>query len=138
VAVHRGEEIYDGPYIDDAPDLVIEQAPGVHIPGNVGRGEVFSDPRDDGWRAENKRERLFVTTGPSFTTGTVEGLSIMDLAPTLLYLHDCAVPDDMDGMVRQDVFASGSDPAERSIALRSTGAATEEERIRRVARQLQI
>jgi len=138
VAVHRGEEIYDGPYIDDAPDLVIEQAPGVHIPGNVGRGEVFSDPRDDGWRAENKREGLFVATGPSFATGTVEGLSIMDLAPTLLHLHDCAVPDDMDGVVRQDVFAPGSEPAERSVALRSTGTATEEERIRRIARKLQI
>jgi predicted AlkP superfamily phosphohydrolase/phosphomutase len=137
-AVHRGEDIYDGPYIDDAPDLVMEQAAGVHIPGSVGRDEVFSDPRADGWRAENKREGLFVATGPDFTTGRIEGLSILDLAPTLLHLHGCPVPEDMDGTVRSEVFAPGSEPAERAVVGQSGTTDSERERIRRVARRLDI
>jgi len=139
-AVHRGEEIYHGPYLDDAPDLVIEQAPGTHIPGNVGRDDVFSDPRGDGWRAENERSGLFVATGPDFTTGRVAGLSILDLAPTLLHLHGCDVPDDMDGVVRTDVFDSGSDAADREVTRRAVAGdvQAEKERIRRVARQTDL
>jgi len=136
-SVHRAEEVYEGPYLDDAPDLIIDQAAGTHIPGTVGRESVFSAPADDGWRAENKRSGLLVATGPSFGTGSVDGLSILDLAPTLLHLHDCAVPTDMDGAVRSDLFESGSEPASRAVTRRrtETGLEAERRRIRRIARQ---
>jgi len=134
--VYRGEEVYEGEYATDAPDIVIDQSPGVHIPGNIGRGEVFTDPVADGWRGENKRDGLFVATGPSFDEGDIEGLSILDLAPTLLHLHDCRIPNDMDGSVRTDVFASGTGPAEREVSYRSaTDTLAEKERIRRIARR---
>jgi predicted AlkP superfamily phosphohydrolase/phosphomutase len=134
--VYRGEEVYEGRYLNDAPDIVIDQSPGVHIPGNIGRHEVFTDPEGDGWRGENKRAGLFVATGPSFGRGHIEGLSILDLAPTLLHLHDCSIPKDMDGSVRDDVFASGADPVEREVSYRSgTANYAEKERIRRIARR---
>jgi len=134
--VYRGEEVYEGGYLNDAPDIVIDQSPGVHIPGNIGRQEVFTDPEGDGWRGENKRAGLFVATGPSFGRGHIESLSILDLAPTLLHLHDCSIPKDMDGSVRGDVFASGADPVEREVSYRSgTANYVEKERIRRIARR---
>jgi predicted AlkP superfamily phosphohydrolase/phosphomutase len=136
-AVHRGEDIYHGPYLDEAPDLVIEQAAGVHIPGNVGRNEVFSHPSDDVWRGENKRSGLFVATGPAFAPGEVADISILDLAPTLLHLHGHQIPDDMDGTVRKEVFATGSDAARRSVEYQSvTEREKEVGRIREVARVL--
>jgi predicted AlkP superfamily phosphohydrolase/phosphomutase len=50
-AVYRGEDVYEGPYVEDAPDIVVDQAPGVHIPGSIGRDGVFTPPDEDGWRA---------------------------------------------------------------------------------------
>jgi len=134
-AVHRGEDIYHGRYLDEAPDLVIEQADGIHVPGGIGRDDVFTRPEADGWRAENKRTGLFAATGPDFGSGTVEGLSILDLAPTLLYLHGRAIPDGMDGEVRPDVFSPDSSARERDPERRVADPRERElDRVRAVAR----
>jgi predicted AlkP superfamily phosphohydrolase/phosphomutase len=109
-AVHRGNNIYSGPYLSDSPDLVIEQRPGVHIPGTVGSLDIFSSP--DTWVAENKRQGLFAAAGPDFTAGNIE-LSILDLAPTLLHLHNCPIPWNMDGDVKTEVFNADSRPARK-------------------------
>jgi predicted AlkP superfamily phosphohydrolase/phosphomutase len=105
------DEVYSGPFVEEGPDIVVDQAKGVHIPGNVGGDKTFQSPADRGWRAENKRAGLFAAAGPDFRTGSVEDLSILDLAPTLLHLHSLAVPEDMDGEVRTDLFAPESEPA---------------------------
>lgn len=134
-AVYRGEEVYSGPYVDDAPDLVLEQARGVHIQGGIGRDEVFTEPEDGGWQGENKREGLFVATGPSFREGDVEDLSILDLAPTLLHLRGHEVPREMDGEVRGDVYATGTKAAEEEpLYSESSRREQEKRRIRRVVR----
>ncbi|MXR19068.1 alkaline phosphatase family protein [Halobacterium bonnevillei] len=117
-AVYRGEEVYHGEYSDEAPDLVIDQARAVHIPGGIGRDKVFTDPATDGWRAENKRHGLFAAIGPDFATGVLDSLSILDLAPTLLHLHNCHVPESFDGAVRTDLFADGSAAGDREPMFR--------------------
>jgi predicted AlkP superfamily phosphohydrolase/phosphomutase len=135
--VHRGEDVYSGEYADEAPDIVVEQGRGVHIQGSIGREEVFSEPAEDGWKGENKREGLFVATGPSFDEGTVDELSILDLAPTLLHLRGNEIPQDMDGEVRLDVFSDDAEPAKREPSYHEeTAKKTEVRRIRRVARNL--
>jgi len=72
------------------------------------------DRDDQTWQAVNARTGLFAATGPTFTSGTVEDLSILDLAPTLLHLHGREIPSNMDGDVRTDLFAGDSRPSERS------------------------
>ena len=138
-AVVPGEEVYSGEFADEAPDIVIDQASGVHIPGSIGRDEVFTVPDEDGWHAENKRHGLFAATGPDIGRGSIDDISILDLAPTLLHLHDCAIPTDMDGTVRRSVFADDSDAANRAVAHRSITAREKEiRRIRQVARELSV
>jgi predicted AlkP superfamily phosphohydrolase/phosphomutase len=137
-AVHFGEDQYDGPFISEAPDLVIEQAQGVHIAGKVGRGEVFSDTMTVRWRAENKRHGLFTGVGPSFRTGEIDGLSILDLAPTILHLHDEPIPASMDGEVSEEVFDPDAEVASRPIAKSGRDETEAEiERVRRAARALE-
>lgn len=133
------DEVYDGSYIDEAPDLVVDQRPGVHIQGHIGRNEVFTDPADDGWRGENKPTGLFAASGPSFRSGDADQLSILDLAPTMLHLFGAAVPDDMDGTVRKDVFDPTSEPANSGVEYTVTDPReTEKRRIRKVARGLDL
>jgi len=113
--IYRGEDVYNGPYSEEAPDLVIDQMDGVHIQGGLGRDEIFTKPKDDGWRGENKRDALFVGAGPDFTTGKVEKFSILDIAPTLLHLHGCKIPKDVDGQVRKEVYKEDSNVTEEEV-----------------------
>ncbi|WP_458209230.1 alkaline phosphatase family protein [Haladaptatus sp. NG-SE-30] len=102
-AVYRGEEVYSGAYEDEWPDLVIDKAPDIHISDTLGGDAVFTQSHDS-WRGVNTREGLFAATGPAFTTGSIEDISILDLAPTILDLHERSIPDDMDGTVRTSIF----------------------------------
>jgi predicted AlkP superfamily phosphohydrolase/phosphomutase len=101
--VRRSEDVYTGAYLDEAPDLLLDQADNVHIRESLGDKPIFSR-RDSKWNGVNNRAGLFAATGPLFTTGTIDDMSILDLAPTLLHLYECPIPDDMDGRVRQSIL----------------------------------
>lgn len=110
-AVHRGEELYSGPYVDVAPEVVVEQRPGVHVNDGVGGGDITTAP--DRWAAENTNTGIFLATGPSFADrGELDRISILDVAPTLLTAANCPVPRDMQGRVLP-VFADDREPTDR-------------------------
>jgi hypothetical protein len=113
--IHQGEDIYNGPYVEESPDLVIEQTDGVHVQGGLGRDEVFSHPENNGWRGENKGIGLFVALGPDFSSERIGKLSILDLAPTMLHLHDCEIPHSLDGNVRSEIYRESSDAFHREV-----------------------
>ncbi|WP_256686214.1 alkaline phosphatase family protein [Halococcus qingdaonensis] len=97
-AVHRGEDVYSGPYLDLAPEIVVDQRSGVHVNDGVGGGSIHTDP--DRWAAENTPHGIFMANGPDFDTrGEIDRISILDIAPTLLVTNGTAVPEDMRGDV---------------------------------------
>jgi len=105
--VYRGEEVYNGPYVDEAPEVVVEQRPGVHVNDGMGGGEIMTEPAR--WAAENTNTGIFVASGPSFRSdGEREQISITDIAPTVLANAGCAIPTDMRGDVL-DIFADDPD-----------------------------
>ena len=108
--VYTREEIYKGQYLSEAPDLVIDQAKGVHIPGGIGHKDIFVSPQR--WQAENKRAGLFMAYGPTIKQGiNIDSPSILDLAPTILHLLELPVPDDIDGRVIMELFRDSTTPA---------------------------
>lgn len=113
-AVYRSEEEYSGAYLEEGPDIVIDKAKHVNIREGLGASDVFPES-DPSWSGVNKREGLFAAIGPSFRSGTIDDLSILDLAPTLLHLHERPIPEDMDGQVRRSVFARDSHPADTDV-----------------------
>lgn len=97
-AVHDGAERYSGPYVDAAPEIVVDQRPGVHVNDGIGGGEIQSGP--DRWAAENTPYGMFVANGPDFEpSGELDQICILDIAPTILAAHGLDVPTDMDGDV---------------------------------------
>jgi len=137
--VHNGEDIYTSEYASERPDLVAEQADDIHIPGGLGHEDVFTNPEEIPWIAENKQSGLFVAAGPDFSTGTIEGLSIIDLAPTLLHLHGCQIPGGMDGKVMKSVFKRGSAPHSTQEAYSDRSAKTDElRRIKKAVSKMEI
>jgi predicted AlkP superfamily phosphohydrolase/phosphomutase len=94
--MHEHEAIYEGPFLEKAPDLVAHQTDGVHMSEATGTAGVHHDTGR--WEAENIPPGIFAAVGPDVTTaGDMGKTKISDIAPTILQLMDCAVPTDMDG-----------------------------------------
>ncbi|MFW6142134.1 MAG: alkaline phosphatase family protein [Candidatus Saliniplasma sp.] len=102
--VFRKEEIYEGEYLDEAPDLVMDQARGIHIAGGLGKEGVFQF--SEKWKAENKKYGIFAAVGEDVErSGEIEGVSILDLAPTIIDYFGIKIPKDIDGK-SLDIFST--------------------------------
>ena len=89
------DELYHGPAFDAAPDLVIHFNDGYDPKGALSRTEVFGRSALTGMHTY--ADSLFFVNRPGVP---VDGLDIIDLAPTLLALLGIEVPGDMDGRIR--------------------------------------
>lgn len=130
------EEIYSGEYLEEAPDIILDQAHGIHIAGKLGLEEVFQP--SGRWKAENKKFGLFVTWGPDIKAFPgLKNVSILDLAPTIVHMMGVPVPDDMDGRVLMEVFREDSPLAKTDVTYVSAAdeTAREKERIRQAVRK---
>jgi predicted AlkP superfamily phosphohydrolase/phosphomutase len=97
--VYRREEIYHGPYLEDAPDiLALTNNTSYRFMSALGDGAIFERPEDP--RGLHRMDGIFVIKGPDIKAGRVlSGLSITDIAPTVLYLMGKPIPDGMDGRI---------------------------------------
>ncbi|PTD94221.1 nucleotide pyrophosphatase [archaeon SCG-AAA382B04] len=106
--VHEASEIYHGDELDKAPDLIVEERPGVTISDRVGEGEVFKSPGK--WSTENTRKGLALFYGQECSNETErDEVSILDLAPTILNLLGVKIPNDVDGEVIKEIFEEGKE-----------------------------
>lgn len=92
--VYEREQIYSGPYLDSAPELIIDQGDHVHITGAIGFDKVFEKPSK--WRGENAKSGIFMAYGKKIANKRVNA-HILDLAPTILELMDIKQDPDFDG-----------------------------------------
>jgi predicted AlkP superfamily phosphohydrolase/phosphomutase len=111
--VHRRREIYHGPFLDFAPDLVIEWKDyAYHSRQRFGEAEetLFEAQQTmplfqlemNGFHRMNG---MLVARGAGIRAAAgVSGARIVDLAPTILYCMGLPVPDDMDGQVLREIF----------------------------------
>lgn len=131
--VYRREEVYQGEFLSEAPDIIIDQYPHTHIRGSIGKKNIFEKPQR--WRGENTTKGIFIASGPDFKEGMeLSQVSILDLAPTILHQMGLPVPADMDGEVLSEIFKEGSEPALRAVKRRETEGTEiqkEKEKIRR-------
>jgi predicted AlkP superfamily phosphohydrolase/phosphomutase len=119
------EDIYHGKYADEMPDLVyltLEQGYIIEQPMAlpfVSNRVIIDDPKISG---THRQDGMLVAKGPWFRKGaTIEGATLLDLAPTILHLMGSHVPDDMDGRVLAELFEEGFLKA-HPVAYREAGA----------------
>jgi predicted AlkP superfamily phosphohydrolase/phosphomutase len=94
--MHTYEDLYEGPYLDKAPDLIAHQTDGVHMSEATGTPGIHHDTGR--WEAENIPPGIFAAVGPDIeASGDLGQTKISDIAPTILSIMDCAVPTDIDG-----------------------------------------
>ena len=119
------DELYQGPCVASAPDLVLElETPGgysyVGLPSYGSAGPVVEaldvarlGGKLAGMTGSHRPDGLFVLHGPGIAAGRLDGAHIMDLAPTILALCDVATPDGWDGRALPIVAPAGATAAER-------------------------
>ena len=120
--VHRREELYRGPMLPWAPDLVVEWRDCAYMPTEnekdtdaifVERWREYMDwPTSGGHRMEG----VLIASGPGIRRGgTIEGARIVDLMPTWLAALGEPLPDGLEGVVLDTLFeAEGA--AGRTVA----------------------
>jgi len=104
--VYFREEIYQGPYLEEAPDIVFlpadmkNKALGtLDFTSNRFMFPVYGNSGD------HRMEGIFLGVGEAFREGEDLGrISILDVAPTLLYLLGLSVPKQMDGKIIREAL----------------------------------
>lgn len=110
--VYRREELYSGPYVSLAPDLIVEPHRHQESPEhNFVLAPLAADSPsrlfDSSWpySANHSPNGILIAHGPGIRPGLeIQGARIIDVAPTLLACLGVLVPPDMDGRVLTELF----------------------------------
>jgi len=112
---HR-DELYSGPYVDKAPDILIrwrEDLPisGVTIEGDDAQQNEISTPLIPGedYRVisgDHTLNGILLAWGKDVKANSrIQGAQLIDLAPSILYAMSLPVPEDMDGKELLSLFS---------------------------------
>ncbi len=128
-AVRRREEVYHGPHLSKAPDLVIEWNYDIIVSGlrcrdRTGKELIIERAADIVERrnvsGDHRPEGILIAAGPHIKAEQqITGAHIMDIAPTVLTLMGQAVPAYMDGRVLAEALT-----ADMAVSVRPDGATT--------------
>lgn len=129
--VYAREELYSGPALADAPDVVTLCGPGyqVLVPHEIalyGQGAPTGLFAPHKWSGRHEQYGVFALRGPGVAAGLeLADAAMPDVTPTLLYALDEAVPDNMDGRVLAAAFTPETLAARPPATAAATTAAGE-------------
>lgn len=115
----KGQEIYHGKYLENAPDIYFDvgaddQKEFYAVDTQRGFRSIFmKDPEHT--YGFHRQKGIFVLDHPSSMPGEHEDLDLMDLCPTVLHIFGEEIPSDIDGKFLSDVFKEGSEPVSRKV-----------------------
>jgi|Deesub1362A_J573_1020465.scaffolds.fasta_scaffold00355_23 predicted AlkP superfamily phosphohydrolase/phosphomutase len=102
--VYLKTEVYSGPYLDLAPDILLLPN-GFYVTSSF-KGELFDMFEHRGWHS---LDGILLVYGPSIKKAArIENAKIYDIAPTILYIFNLPIPNDIDGRVLSEIFEPGS------------------------------
>jgi predicted AlkP superfamily phosphohydrolase/phosphomutase len=97
------EEAFSGNQMAMAPDLTLSLRDGGFI--SILRSDMVLKSRPE-VVGTHRPQGIFLAKGPGIRQGlALPALSIIDVAPTLLYTLGLAVPSDLEGRVAEEIFA---------------------------------
>jgi len=138
-AVYRPGELYAGPFVDEAPDIVGDNyssgwSVASALPGLHRRPWRFFLTDERLTYGDHSRNGIYIFSGRDFRCLEMRGRAdLLDIPATLLYLYDVPQPDDYDGSPLLEAFIASERPLryqqgdERKRGIASVGYAESEE-----------
>jgi predicted AlkP superfamily phosphohydrolase/phosphomutase len=125
--VHRAwrrEDLYHGPWLQYAPDVVFELAldagytytclPSHSAPSTASvrilEGAELAGGKLTGMSGSHRPEGVFLLKGDGVRPGLIRGVRMVDMAPTILAQCDLASPSEFDGVTIQTVVGTEEPP----------------------------
>jgi len=118
VEAYRAEDIYNGPHVSDAPDIVFLIDEGrCEIDAKVGEGRLFAEGAPmTGWKGTHTRDGIFIAKGPGIRSGyLVDKASITDIAPTILRIFGIPHQNEMDGRILDEIFCEDAELLDKEV-----------------------
>lgn len=117
--LRRADEVFDGPFADEAPALVLV-ADDMHVTCQAGfnGGDIFAR---DPW-SEHRQYGTLVTAGESFQeVDDVRDRTLLDVFPLVASLVDAPVPANLDGEIPTERLVGDPELAVRGSRDEGTG-----------------
>ncbi len=115
--VFKREEVYSGPYLEDAPDILFTLARGYQaIETRFDSSQPINPvrPETHGNRGRHERNGILIAKGESIARGArIEAARIIDLLPTILHLMGLPIPAKVDGRVVEEMLDKSFREAKR-------------------------
>jgi predicted AlkP superfamily phosphohydrolase/phosphomutase len=107
--VLRREDIYSGPFVERAPDLILRpKEPSDIFFGLADFGHRETVSRVYRYTGMHRDDGMLIMNGPGIRPGAeIAGAVIHDIAPSVLYAMGLPIPADMDGRILGDAFSAG-------------------------------
>jgi predicted AlkP superfamily phosphohydrolase/phosphomutase len=105
---YKREELYHGPHAERAPDIVLILTEDYRGGTNVHPPAITSvDPSAlSKVNGEHRMHGVLLARGPMIRQNAwLENARLVDMAPTILYTLGVPVPEEMDGVVLEDLFS---------------------------------
>jgi predicted AlkP superfamily phosphohydrolase/phosphomutase len=104
--IYKREELYKGPYLEFAPDLLIDWVDSAYMPteSDKNKDSIFVER----WRenmnwptsGSHRIDGVFMANGPHIAENKINvQAGLLDLLPTWLHLLGQKIPDDLEGEI---------------------------------------
>lgn len=105
--VYKREEIYKGPYVKDAPDILFLTRDFLYEPARYFEfgSHALVGPPIRMKSGTHRMNGIFVAAHPGcIKKSVIEGAEIIDVFSTILYMLDEEIPEYVEGKVLEDIF----------------------------------
>ncbi len=98
--VQRREEVYSGPFLEYAPDLLITEFDERYHFYFFPKSHYQDSFNPPGIATGNHAyDGILLARGPDIRAGEISGARLMDVMPTMCRLLDLSIPPDVDGVI---------------------------------------
>ncbi len=116
-AVHRREDLYQGPFVERSPDLVLERTEPEGYTWTLLSSALGTSPsrrlttdelagaKGLGMNGTHRQHGIWVLSGKGIAANRRISADIVDPTPTMLAWMGVPIPDFVDGRVRQSAFS---------------------------------
>lgn len=105
----KREDLYQGPYLSEAPDVIgLEHDGYLFLNWVPATGAIVENGVEKFFSAFHRLNGILIARGPGVAPGaTVNEARLIDVTPTVLALLHVPIPDNMDGRPLEGLFVPG-------------------------------